>query len=82
MSDWWLAYWISHDKHSPSTNHTSSSDHVFLFSPPHGTSSVEPDDLHTMHVNVKKGSVTFYLVVYGGIAFANTVRWPVFQYTI
>ncbi|CAB3994460.1 multidrug resistance-associated 7-like [Paramuricea clavata] len=73
ISDWWLAYWISHDKHSPSTNHTSSSDHVSLFSPSRGTSAVEPDDLHTMHVYVKKGSLTFYLVVYGGIAFANTV---------
>lgn len=65
ISDWWLAYWISHDKQSSSTNHTSSSGHMFF-----GDSR----DLNAMHLNVKKGSLSFYLVVYGGIAFANTVR--------
>ncbi|XP_028396229.1 LOW QUALITY PROTEIN: multidrug resistance-associated protein 7-like [Dendronephthya gigantea] len=73
ISDWWLAYWISHDKHSQSTNDTSSYGHVLW--PPHASSEVhsDPEVLHATHLRIKTGSLTFYLVVYGGIAFANTV---------
>ena len=69
ISDWWLAYWISHNHKSSSSNNSSFDFH-------HMTSyhSSQPDSsLDDLHLQLKKDSLTFYLVVYGGIAAANSV---------
>ena len=72
VSDWWLAYWISHSRVTNSTaNHVNATTTYHL-------NHVIPRVLHAdqlgMHVHIVKNTVTFYLVVYGGLAVANTVR--------
>lgn len=72
VSDWWLAYWISHSHVSNSTAHqhvnlTRSSEWYQVIAP------VLNADQLGMHVHIVKDTVTFYLVVYGGLAVSNTV---------
>ncbi|XP_078352062.1 ATP-binding cassette sub-family C member 10-like isoform X2 [Oculina patagonica] len=72
VSDWWLAYWISHSRDSNST----AREHVNLTTS-YQWNHVIPRELTTdqlgMHVHIVKNTVTFYLVVYGGLAAANTI---------
>jgi len=73
VSDWWLAYWISHSHVSNSTAHqhvnlTRSSEWYQVIAP------VLTADQLGMHVHIVKDTVTFYLVVYGGLAVSNTVN--------
>lgn len=71
VSDWWLAYWISHSRVTNSTadhlNSTTKYDlnHVILSALNHVQSG--------LRVHIVKNTVTFYLLVYGGLAVANTV---------
>ena len=73
VSDWWLAYWISHSYVSNARAHqhvnlTRSSEWYQVIAP------VLNADQLGMHVHIVKDTVTFYLVVYGGLAVANTVN--------
>ncbi|KAJ7321462.1 Multidrug resistance-associated protein 7 [Desmophyllum pertusum] len=68
VSDWWLAYWISHSR--VSSNVSTIRQHVNVTSADqwgHVMSPVMTADQLGMH------TVTFYLVVYGGLAVANTI---------
>ena len=71
VSDWWLAYWISHSRVTNSTaDHLNSTtkynlNHVIL-------SALNPVQ-SGLSVHIVKNTVTFYLLVYGGLAVANTV---------
>ena len=71
VSDWWLAYWISHSRVTNSTaDHVNSTtkynlNHVIL-------SALNPVQ-SGLGVHIVKNTVTFYLLVYGGLAVANTV---------
>lgn len=71
VSDWWLAYWISHSRVTNSTaDHLNSTtkynlNHVILSALNHVQSG--------LRVHIVKNTVTFYLLVYGGLAVANTV---------
>lgn len=72
MSDWWLAYWISHSR----GNNTAAHHYVNLTSANQFNRlipQVLTADHLGMHVHIVKDTVTFYLVVYGGLAAANTV---------
>lgn len=72
VSDWWLAYWISHTRTTNSTaNHVNS---TTAYQWNHVVPRVLTADQLGMHVHIVKDTVTFYLVVYGGLAVANTVR--------
>ena len=73
VSDWWLAYWISHSRVSNST----ARQHVNLttsYQWHHVMAPVLDADQLGMRVHIVKDTVTFYLVVYGGLAVANSVR--------
>ena len=71
VSDWWLAHWISHSRVTNSTaDHLNSTtkynlNHVIL-------SALNPVQ-SGLSVHIVKNTVTFYLLVYGGLAVANTV---------
>ena len=66
VSDWWLAYWISHTARQHVNSTTSSHlNHVMAL--------VLNADQLGMRVHIVKDTVTFYLVIYGGLAVANTV---------
>ena len=71
VSDWWLAYWISHSRVINSTADDVNSttkynlNHVIL-------SALNPVQ-SGLGVHIVKNTVTFYLLVYGGLAVANTV---------
>lgn len=72
VSDWWLAYWISHSRVSNST----AREHVNLTTSYQWNHVIPPvltTDQLGKHVHIVKDTVTFYLVVYGGLAVANTV---------
>ncbi|KAK7930093.1 hypothetical protein WMY93_006488 [Mugilogobius chulae] len=75
VSDWWLSYWISQLKNSNDSNSYNSSSgaflspHLLLFS---HHQLLSP--LSSVHFgNNLSSDVKFYLMVYGGIAVANTV---------
>ncbi|XP_067031621.1 ATP-binding cassette sub-family C member 10-like isoform X2 [Acropora muricata] len=61
IGDWWLAYWISHSR---TENHLNSTMAI-----PSGLTV----DQFGLHIHIVKDTVTFYLVVYGGLAVANTI---------
>lgn len=64
LSDWWLAYWISHTKtHHNITNQYSTT-----------ISAAETRNNVLGGIHIVKGTVTFYLIVYAGFAVSNTVR--------
>ena len=78
VSDWWLAYWISHshdsssiarqhDTHQQMNLTTSYQWHHVMAAP------VRNADQLGMRIHIVKDTVTFYLVIYGGLAVANTV---------
>lgn len=74
VSDWWLAYWISHSRGNSTATH-----HHVNFSSANSLNHLIPrvltaDQLDMPHVHIVKDTITFYLVVYGGLAVANTVR--------
>lgn len=74
VSDWWLAYWISHSRGNSTATH-----HHVNFSSANSLNHLIPrvltaDQLDLPHVHIVKDTITFYLVVYGGLAVANTVR--------
>lgn len=71
VSDWWLAYWISHSRVTNSTAaHVNSTTKYDLN---HVISSALNPVQSGLQVHIVKNTVTFYLVVYGGLAVANTV---------
>ena len=72
VSDWWLAYWISHSRTTNSTKGHVNSRTAYHWN--HVMPKMLTADQLGMHVHIVKDTVTFYLVVYGGLAVANTVR--------
>lgn len=89
VSDWWLAYWISHSHSHPGTllNTTSSTffvTHSQLSTPLLGAYSptddvplvLESSGNSSTPVVLKEASdnLKFYLGIYGGLAAANSVR--------
>lgn len=69
IGDWWLAYWISHSR---TANHLNSTMAI-----PSGLTV----DQFGLHIHIVKDTVTFYLVVYGGLAIANSVKLFIFNCT-
>lgn len=67
VGDWWLAYWISHSRTGNHVNSTAA------FHSHHVIQGGLTADNFGVHVHIIKDSVTFYLVVYGGLAAANTI---------
>lgn len=71
VSDWWLAYWISHSRTNTTVNHVNQ---TTAYHGNHMLPSVQTAYQLGLHVHIVKNTVTFYLVVYGGLAVANSVR--------
>ena len=74
ISDWWLSYWISHDKESKSAPHNNTS---FGFPLLRSMSGDESSYYRYNELHIKKNTLSFYLVVYGGIGVANSVRYGI-----
>lgn len=68
IGDWWLAYWISHSR---TENHLNSTMACHLR---HVIPSGLTADQFGQRIHIVKDTVTFYLVVYGGLAVANSVK--------
>ncbi|KAK3750705.1 hypothetical protein QZH41_005748 [Actinostola sp. cb2023] len=67
LSDWWLAYWISHSK-------TRNDRNITIASRGSAISYSSPITNYTSHgIHIVKNSVTFYLIVYAGFAVSNTI---------
>ena len=68
VSDWWLAYWVSHAHHPSHFNisyyNTSDSDTVVT-------------SLPFLPITSASDSLTYYLGIYGGLAAANSVSFLV-----
>ena len=77
VSDWWLAYWISHSRDSNSIarqhNTHQQMNSTTSYQWHHVMAPVLNADLLGLRVHIVKDTVTFYLVIYGGLAVANTV---------
>ncbi|EDO46846.1 predicted protein, partial [Nematostella vectensis] len=69
IGDWWLAYWISHSKIDHTDNATTITHHSHDSTHPEAPYAAP----FLRGVNIKKNTLKFYLVVYAGIAVANTV---------
>ena len=79
VSDWWLAYWISHSGVKNNNRHQVNMTGALRWNNALHFQDYFPgllikDQLRS-HVLVVKDTVTFYLIVYAGLAIANSVRF-------
>ena len=80
VSDWWLAYWISHT-HVSSTFGTN----ISAYNITHSFSTPEvipplplthsPEYIPALPIVSASDNLAFYLGIYGGLAAANSVSW-------
>ena len=92
VSDWWLAYWISHSHSDPGTplNTTTlhSTPHTLHSTPLHYTDSLVlldssgSGDINATVLREASDNLVFYLCVYGGLAAANSVSASVHTCTL